>query len=77
MGKSHQNCQLPFFLSFFTTIYFYQNVVEVVIAEKAKSMGKFELGRAPSFGMSCFAYMEKKKLEPYASFDPVELISMM
>ena len=55
-GKSHVswgepiiNCQLPFFLSFSPTIYFCQNVVEVVIVGKGKSMGKFELGRAPSF----------------------------
>ena len=39
MGKSHQNCQLPFFLSFFPTIYFCQDVVEVVIIGKGKSMG--------------------------------------
>ena len=49
MGKTHQNYQPPFFLSFFPTIYFCQNMVEVVIAWKRKSMGKFELGRAPSF----------------------------
>ena len=33
----------------FPTIYFSQNVVEVVIAWNEKSMGKFKLGRAPSF----------------------------
>ena len=32
MGKTYQNYQLQFFLSFFPTIYFCQNVVEVVIA---------------------------------------------
>ena len=45
-------------------------MVVLVIAGKGKSMGKFELGRAPSFGMSCFACMDKKTPEPYASFDP-------
>ena len=45
-------------------------MVEVVIAWKGKSMGNFELGRAPSFGKSCFACMDKKTPEPYASFDP-------
>ena len=67
MGRTHQNCQLPFFLSFFPTIYCCENVVEVVIAWKGKSMGKFKLGREPSFVMSCFACMDKKTLELYAS----------
>ena len=40
LGKTHQNCQLPLFLSFSPTIYFYQNLVEVVIAWNGKSMGK-------------------------------------
>ena len=42
-------------------------MLEVFIAWKGESMGKFELGRAPSFGMSCFACMDKETLEPYAS----------
>ena len=37
---------------------------------EGKSMGKFELGRAPNFGMLCFAWMDKKTPEPYASVDP-------
>ena len=48
-GNPIKKFQPPFFLSFFPTIYFCQNVVEVVIVGKGKSMGKFELGRAPSF----------------------------
>ena len=34
---------------------------------EVKSMGNFELGRAPNPGMSCFSCMDKKTLEPYAS----------
>ena len=67
MWRTHQNYQLPFFLSFLPNNLLCQKVVEVVIAWKGKSMGKFELGRAPSFGMSCFACMDNKKPEPYAS----------
>ena len=70
MGRTHQNCQLPSFLSSLPKHLFCQKVVEVVIAWKGKSMGKFELGRAPSFGMSCFACMDKKTPEPYASVEP-------
>ena len=39
MGKTHQNYQLPLFLSFFPTIYFCQKEVEVFVAWKGKSMG--------------------------------------
>ena len=67
MGRTHQSCQLPFFLSSLPNHLFYQKVVEVVIAWKGKSMGNFELGRAPSFGMSCFACMDKKTPQPYTS----------
>ena len=70
MGRTHKNCQLPSFLSSLPDHLFYQRVVEVVIAWKGKSMEKFELSRAPSFGMSCFAYMDKKTPKLYASFDP-------
>ena len=70
MGRTHQNCQLCSFLSSLTNHLFFQKVVELVIASKGNSMGKFELGIAPSFGMSCFACMDKKTPEPYASFDP-------
>ena len=49
MGRTHKNCQLPSFLSSLPNHLFCQTVVEVVIAWKGKSMGKFELGRAPSF----------------------------
>ena len=45
-------------------------MVEVVIAWKGKSMGRFELSKVPSVGMSCFACVDKKTLELYASFDP-------
>ena len=57
------------FLVFLPNHLFCQEVVEVVIAWKGKSMGKFKLSRAPSFGMSCFACMDKKTPEPYAIFD--------
>ena len=67
MGKTHQNYQLPSFVYFLSNHLFFQKVVEVVIAWKGKSMGNFELGRAHSFGMSCFSCMDKKTLEPYAS----------
>ena len=67
MGRTHQNCQLPYFLSSLPNHLFCQKVVEVVIAWKGKSMGNFELGRAPTFGMSCFTCMDKKTLEPYAN----------
>ena len=70
MGRTHQNCQLPYFLSSLPNHLFYQKVVEVVISWKGKSMGKFELGKAPSFGMLCFACMDKKTTEPHANFDP-------
>ena len=70
MGRTHKNCQLPSFLSPLPNHLFCQKVVEVVIAWKGKSMGNFELGRAPSIGMSFFSCMDKKTLEPYASFDP-------
>ena len=70
MGRTHQNCQLPSFLSSLPNHLFCQKVVEVVIAWKGKSMGNFELGRAPSFGNSCFSFMDKKTPEPYAIFDP-------
>ena len=49
MGRTHQNCQLPSFLSFLPNHLFCQKVVEVVISWKGKSMGNFELGKAPSF----------------------------
>ena len=67
MERTHQNCQLPSFLSSPPNHLICQKVVEVVIAWKGKSMGNFKLGRAPSFGMSCFACMDKKTPEPYAS----------
>ena len=76
LGKSMCHVENPSKLS--TTIFlssllnhlFYQKVVEVVIVWKGKSMGKFELGRAPSFGMSCFSCMDKKTPGLYASLDP-------
>ena len=68
MGRTHQNYQLPSFLSSILKHLFCQKVVEVVIALKGKSMGNFKLGRAPSFGMSCFACMDKKTPEQYANF---------
>ena len=45
-------------------------MVEVVIAWKGKSMGKFELGRAPSFECRVFSYIDNKILEPYVIFHP-------
>ena len=70
MGRPHQNRQLPSFLSFLPNHVFCHEVVEVVIAWKGKSMGKFKWSRAPIFGMLCFACMDKKTPEPYASFYP-------
>ena len=67
MGKTHQSGQLPFFLSSLPSHLFCHKVVEVVISWKGKSMGKFKLGREPSFVMSCFACMDKKTLESYAN----------
>ena len=67
MGRTHQNCQLPSFLSFLPNHLFCQEVVEVVIAWKGKSMGNFEWGRALSYGVLCFACRDKKTLEPYVS----------
>ena len=67
MGRTHQNYQLPSFLSFLPNHLFCQKVVEVVIAWNGKSMCKFELSRAPSCGMSCFFCMDKKTPKPYAS----------
>ena len=69
-GRTHKNCQLPSFLSSLPNHLFCQKVVEVVISWKGKSMGNFELGRAPSFGMSCFADMDKTTPELYASSYP-------
>ena len=66
MGRTHQNCQVPSFLSSLPNYLFYQKVVEVVIAWDRKSMGNFELGRAPSPGMPCFSCMDKKTPELYA-----------
>ena len=61
MGKTHQNCQPPFFSClFFPTIYFCQNVVEVVIAWKGQSMGRIRIGQSTQFQMSCFDFMGKK-----------------
>ena len=68
MGKTHQNCQLPFFLAFFPTIYFFQNVVEIVIAWKGKSMGKFELGRAPSFKCRVLTLWARKNTQNHMPF---------
>ena len=54
-GKSHVSWGNPIknvtslFLVFLPNHLFYQNVVEVVIVGKGKSMEKFELGRAPIF----------------------------
>ena len=71
MRRTHQNCQLPSFLSFLPNHLFCQKVVEVVIAWKWKSTGNSELGRVPSFGMLCFSCMDKKTLELYSSLTHV------
>ena len=70
MGRTHQNCQLPSFLTSLLNHLFFQKVVEVVIYWKGKSMGNLELARAPNFGMSCFACMDKKTQKLYVSLDP-------
>ena len=67
MGRTHQNCQLPLFLSFLPNHLFFQKVVEVVIAWKRKSMGNFEWGKAPSSGVSCFDCRDKKTPELYVN----------
>ena len=66
MGRTHQNCQLPSFLSSLPNHLFCQKVVEVVIAWKRKSMGNFKWGRAPNSVVLCFACRDKKTPEPYA-----------
>ena len=55
-GKSHvswgnpiKTVIYPLSCLFFPTIYFCQNMVEVVIVWRGKSMGKFQLGRPPNF----------------------------
>ena len=55
MGRTHQNCQLPSFLSFLPNHLFCQKVVEVVISWKGKSMGKIRIGQRTQFQMSCIA----------------------
>ena len=49
MGKNPSKLSTTLFLVFLPNHLFCQKVVEVVIAWKVKSMGKFKLGRAPSF----------------------------
>ena len=66
-GENPSKMSTTLLLVFLPNHLFCQKVVEVVIAWKGKSMGNFELGRAPSFGMSCFACMDKKTPEPYAN----------
>ena len=80
MRRSHQNCQLPSSLSSLPNHLFYQKVVEVVIAWKGKSMGKFELVREHGARMSCFSCMDKETPELYAIFGPTHshfLFSLM
>ena len=49
LGENPSNCQLPF-LSFSPIIYFWQNVVELVIAWNGKSMGnQIRVGQRPIF----------------------------
>ena len=63
MGKTHQNCQLPFFLffSFFPTNYFCQNVVELVIAWKGKSMGsQIRIGKRSIFKKRVLTSLARK-----------------
>ena len=59
-GENPSELSTTLFLVFSSNHLFCQEVVEVVIAAKGKSMGNLELGRAPSFGMSCFTCMDKK-----------------
>ena len=58
--RTHQNCQIPSFLSFLPNHVFCQKVVEVVIAWKGKTMGNFEWGRECSSRMLCFACRDKE-----------------
>ena len=74
-GKSHvswgnpiKTVNYPFSCFFSPTIYFCQNVVEVVIAGKGKSMGKFELGRAPSFECRVLTSWERKTPKTICQF---------
>ena len=50
MGRTHQNCQLPSFLSSLPNHLFCQKVVEVVIAWKGKSMGISNWAKHPILG---------------------------
>ena len=71
MRRTHQNYQLPSFLSFLPKHSFCQKVVEIVIAWKGKSMGNLEWGRAPSSRVSCFSCVNKKTPEPYVNLTHV------
>ena len=70
MGRTHQNCQLPSFLSFLPKPFILPEGGWGSYCLEGKSMGNFEWGRAPSFGISCFTCMNKETPEPYASVDP-------
>ena len=67
MGRTHQNCQTTLFLVFSSQPFILPEGGWGSYCLEGKGMGNFELGRAPSFGMSCFSCMDKKTLEPYAS----------
>ena len=50
MGRTHQNCQLPSFLSSLPNHLFCQKVVEIVIAWKRKSMAISNWAKHPILG---------------------------
>ena len=60
MWRTHQNCQLPSFLSFLPKPFILPEGGWGSYCLEGKGMGNFELGRAPSFGISCFTCMDKK-----------------
>ena len=71
IGRNHHNFQLPSIFSFLPNHLLCQKVVEVVIAWKGESMGNFEWGRPPNFGMLYFPYRDNKTPEPYVIFTHV------
>ena len=59
-GKNPSKLSATLYLSFSPTIYFCQNLVEVVIAWNGKSMGKIRIGKSTHFWKTCFDLMGKK-----------------
>ena len=64
-----ENTHVSPFLSFSPIIYFYQNVVELVIAWNGKSMGnQIRIGQRPIFGKTCSDFLGKKNAQKRMPF---------